>query len=189
VFELTPPAAAGAGWTFNAIHTFYNSDGANPRAGLILDASGALYGTTVNGGAAGMGTVFQLKPPAANGEEWTETVLHSFTGQNGDGANPQSGLVFGSNGTLYGTTPFGGSGECANANAPSGCGTLFELTPPPSNGGAWTATVLHSFTGQDGDGANPQGGLVFDWNGRLYGTTSKGGTEGKGTVFTLTPWR
>jgi len=189
VFELTPPAAVDGRWTFNVIHTFFNSDGANPRAGLILDAGGALYGTTVNGGLTGMGTVFQLKPPAATGEEWTETVLYHFTGQNGDGANPESGLVFDSNGRLYGTTPFGGSGACTNPNAPSGCGTLFELTPPATPGGAWSETVLHSFTGQNGDGANPQSGLVFDRNGRLYGTTSKGGTAGKGTVFTLTPWR
>ena len=190
VFELTPPVAAGDGWTLNVIHTFYNnSDGANPRAGLILDASGALYGTTVNGGLAGMGTVFQLKPPAVTGEEWTETVLYHFTGENGDGANPQSGLVFDSNGRLYGTTPFGGSGACTNPNAPSGCGTLFELTPPATPGGAWSETVLHSFTGENGDGANPQSGLVFDRNGRLYGTTSKGGKAGKGTVYTLTPWR
>ena len=189
VFELTPPAAANAGWTFNVIHTFFNSDGANPRAGLILDASGALYGTTVNGGLTGMGTVFQLKPPAATGEEWTVTVLYNFTGADGDGANPQSSLALDGNGRLYGPTPFGGSGACTNPNAPSGCGTLFELTPPATPGGTWSEMVLHSFTGQNGDGANPQSGLVFDRNGRLYGTTSKGGKAGKGTVFTLTPWR
>ena len=183
VFELSPPAANGAGWTFNLIHTFYETDGANPRAGLILDASGALYGTTVNGGTAGMGTVFQLTPPAATGGEWTETVLYNFTGQNGDGANPQAGLVFGMSGRLYGVTPSGGSNSCL----PAGCGTLFELIPPAAPGGAWTGAVLHVFTGQNGDGANPQAGLVMDNHGALYGTTLNGGTAGKGTVFKLTP--
>lgn len=103
MFELTP--ASSGSWSFNVIHSFYSSDGANPQAGLVFDANGALYGTTVNGGDAGMGTVFQL---TASGGYWNETVLFNFTGQNGDGANPEAGLVFDKSGGLYGTTYSGG---------------------------------------------------------------------------------
>jgi len=155
------------------------------------------YGTTFRGGAGtlcayytvvtGCGTVFQLTQ-AASGEAWTETVLHSFTGLDGDGAFPAGSLVVGGNGSLYGTTQYGGSatfGSPCTSNGASGCGTAFVLTPPAVPGGAWTESVLHSFTGTNGDGAIPEGPLLLSPTGVLYGTTSAGGTANYGTVFSL----
>ncbi len=169
VFELTPTGAA-----LTVLHSFSStgSDGANPSAGLIADAAGNLYGTTAFGGAgtncpSGCGTVFKLMPTG------TLTVLHSFGGS--DGANPSAGLIADAAGNLYGTTADGGAGT----NCPSGCGTVFELTP------TGTLTVLHSFTFSDG--ANPFAGLIADAVGNLYGTTISGGVSGRGTVFELTP--
>ena len=176
VFELTAPASAGGGWGFNVIHTFSAyGDGANPQAGLIFDVSGNLFGATVNGGTAGMGTVFELTPESG-GAYWNETIIYNFSG-NGDGANPEAGLTF-SNGVLYGTTYNGGS---------SSLGTVFSLAPPSTPGGAWTESVLHRFTGQNTDGANPQARLFQTANGSFLGTTYNGGTYGAGTVFRLTP--
>ncbi len=98
----------------------------------------------------------------------------------------------GKSGALYGTTSAGGSAASASACPASyyvfgGCGIVFELTPPSTPGGAWTESVLHSFSGQDGDGAISQAALILSSSGELYGTTSAGGTAGKGTVFSLVP--
>ncbi len=90
-----------------------------PRAGLIFDGSGNLYGTIVNGGTNSYGTAFEFSP--AGGGNWTETVLHSFGGS-GDGAVPYSGLIFDRAGNLYGTTVEGGVGTSA-------FGTVFEIAP------------------------------------------------------------
>ena len=97
------------------------------------------------------------------------TILHRFSGQ------LRAGLAIGGDGVLYGTT------------IQSGNGTVFSLTPPASQGGAWTETTLHSFAGQPGDGANPFGGVAIGSGGVLYGTTQIGGTSNHGTVFSLTP--
>ncbi len=120
VFKLSP------GGTETVLHSFTGGDGCEPRAGLIADSSGNLYGTTAGGGASGNGVVFKLSPSG------TLTVLHSFTGFPSDGAAPEAGLIADINGNLYGTTRFGGA---------SGFGVVFKLSP----GG--TETVLHSFTG------------------------------------------
>jgi uncharacterized repeat protein (TIGR03803 family) len=180
VFKLTPPTISGGAWTESGLHSFAGgtADGGGPRAGLIFDASGALYGTTDGGGAHGAGTVFKLTPPTISGGAWAESVLHSFTS---DGNSPTAGLIFDASGALYGTTTGGGAYDN---------GAVFKLTPPTAAGGAWTKNVLWSFTG-DSDGANPRAGLVFDASGALYGTTSGGGNPGNvfgyGTVFKLTP--
>jgi uncharacterized repeat protein (TIGR03803 family) len=178
VFELTP--AGGGGWTEQVLHSFNNNgaDGSLPAAGLIFDAAGNLYGTTVNGGTGsncvlGCGTVFELTPAAGGG--WTEQVLHSFNNNGADGSTPFAGLIFDAAGNLYGTTFAGGT---------YGYGTVFELTP--AAGGGWTETVLHNF-GNGTDGTAPYAGLIFDAAGNLYGTTSYGGTYNYGTVFELTP--
>jgi uncharacterized repeat protein (TIGR03803 family) len=179
VFELTP--TAGGGWTETVLLNFNGSDGSGPQAGLIFDAAGNLYGTTVGGGTNcppfGCGTVFELTPTAGGG--WTEKVLHSF-GNGTDGANPFAGLIFDAAGNLYGTTYGGGTYRCGA----SGCGTAFELTP--AAGGSWTETVLYSFS-RGNDGFEPEAGLIFDSAGNLYGTTAVGGTYDGGTVFELTP--
>jgi uncharacterized repeat protein (TIGR03803 family) len=178
VFELTPPASGGA-WTETVLYSFAGYyDGLRPLAGLVLNAAGALFGTTNAGGASQQGTVFQLTPPASSGGPWTETLLYSFTGQNGDGSAPFGSLVFNSTGVLFGTTFGGGAASL---------GTLFQLNPPAMPGGAWTESVLHSFTAQSGDGANPTAGMALAPSGILYGTTSNGGAAGYGTVFQLTP--
>jgi uncharacterized repeat protein (TIGR03803 family) len=143
-------------------------DGANPLARLVLDAQGNLYGTTWRGGTSGDGTVFRLD---ASGKE---TVLYSFTGKSG--LAPYGDLVLDSAGNLYGTTTRGGAHSL---------GTVFKVDAVGNE------TVLHSFTGKNGDGAVPYAGLAMDSQGNLYGTTSRGGARGFGTVFKLTTsdWR
>jgi len=172
VFELTPPATRGGLWSETVLYRFTGgSDGAAPQSNLIFDATGNLYGTTGGGGdASSDGTVFQLTPPSIQGGVWTETVLYRFAGGS-DGETPLAGLVFDHAGNLYGTTLFGG---ITNA------GTVFQLTPPVTQGGAWTEMVLHTF-GRGNDGLDPQAGLIVDNRGTLYGTTISG------TVFKLTP--
>ena len=170
VYELTPPATSGGAWTPTTLHMFtgWPGDGASPLDALTVGPGGVLYGTTYIGGTGsptscgpngpGCGTVFQLTPPTAPGGAWTESIIYTFTGENGDGALPSGSVALGKNGEIYGTTSYGGSatsGSPCSSGAISGCGTVFELTPPPTPGGAWTETVLHSFTGQDGDGAIP----------------------------------
>src|ERR1022692_2196052 len=172
VFELTP--AGGGTWTEKVLYSFHGgADGSSPRAGLIFDAAGNLYGTTYNGGTTFAGTVFELTP--TGGGTWTEKVLLSF-GNDVDGSNPQGELIFDGAGNLYATTKNGGG--------PNDAGTVFELTP--GAGGTWTEKVLWSF-GTGTDGSDPFGALIFDAAGNLYGTTSLGGTSHSGTAFELTP--
>jgi uncharacterized repeat protein (TIGR03803 family) len=183
VFELTPKT--GGGWTKKVVHYFNGKDGYGPRAGLIFDAAGNLYGTTIQGGADNYGVVFELTLRAGGG--WTEKVLHSFYYEGGDGYLPTTSLIFDGVGNLYGTTSGGG------ANGGGFAGTVFELTP--GKGGTWTEKILYSFN-DDGKGGNaPAAGLIFDSAGNLYGTTfyggsgscSQSGQVGCGTIFELTP--
>lgn len=165
---------ASAAAEYRTLHrfTFGGKDGNYPRAGLVLDSAGNLYGTTAYGGAHGSGCVFKLTPSASG--KWTESRLYNFTGRQ-DGGNPFAGLVFDRAGNLYGTTSGGGAGF----------GVVFEITP--TSDGIWKEKVLHSFTG--GDGSSPVDGLIFDGAGNLYGTTSAGGGncgDGCGVVFELT---
>jgi len=199
VYELRPPATRDGAWTGRSIYDFqgtadFTSDGSNSVAPLTVGAGGALYGTTFWGGTracpynlgGGCGTVFQLTPQAAPGRWWTETVIYTFTGINGDGVYPAAGVVLGKNGVIFGTTASGGSGSACSWYGAAGCGTVFELTPPAAPGGAWTETILHSFTAQDGEGSLP-GPLTLGADGVLYGPTWYGGTAGGGTVFALKP--
>lgn len=167
-------ASASAVPREKVLHRFRGTDGANPYAGLIFDADGNLYGTTVYGGSSdcsgGCGTVFELTQKA--GGDWIVKVLHRFNGR--DGASPQASLVFDAKGNLYGTTLSGGAYHV---------GTVFELTPTESGG--WKEKILHSFNGKDG--FFPYSNLIFDTSGNLYGTTYYGGRNGYGTVFELTP--
>jgi len=140
------------------------TDGANPYAAVVMDASGNLYGTTQSGGASGLGTVFEI---TAGG---TESVLHSFAGGTADGAAPDAALILDRSGNLFGTTSSGG----AHAE-----GTVFEL----SAGGA--ESILYSFAGGTADGETPFSGLVMNGTGDLFGTTSSGGAHGHGVVFKL----
>jgi len=174
VFELVRDPLSGD-WTETVLYSFDGPDGANPYGGVILDAAGNLYGTTYDGGADGVGTVFKLTD--SNGS-WSESVLHSFATGNSDGGNPYSGLTFDPYGNLYGTTNSGGPGEH---------GTVFRLTPMPT--GQWIETILYGFTGRL-DGGWPVGGVVLDNAGNIYGTTDMGGTggiENGGVIFEVTP--
>lgn len=173
VFKLTP---SGGGYAESVLYSFAGGgDAANPAAGLIMDSTGNLYGTTAYGGnsSAGYsyGAVFEL---ASNGGGYTESVLYRFT-DGSDGANPFAGLIMDSSGNLYGTTQYGGGSH--------NDGTVFKLAPNGSGG--YTESVLYTFTG-GGDGANPLDGLIMDNAGSFYSTTtSAGGSSNSGTVFTL----
>jgi len=171
--------SAWAASTETVIYNFnnYSGDGYYPYSALVADKSGNLYGTTYQGGANNLGSVFEL---TLSGGVWTETLLYSFAGDaTGDGANPAySPLVFDKAGNLYGTTAYGGSTSC-------NCGTVFELA---KSGSTWKETVLHAFLGSSQkDGYLPQAGLSLDTAGNLFGTTYQGGTFNAGTVFQLQP--
>jgi uncharacterized repeat protein (TIGR03803 family) len=181
VFKLTPPVPPATKWRETILHSFKGgTDGANPRAGLVFDAKGALYGTTFfGGGPRDSGTVFKLTPPVPPATRWSETVLHRF-GAKHDGVNPLGGLVFDAEGALYGTTDVGNTLHSGHL------GTVFKLTPfPPAK--EWNETILHGFPATKTDGAQPEAGLIFDGNGALYGTTANGGKSNLGTVFRLDP--
>jgi uncharacterized repeat protein (TIGR03803 family) len=186
-FELTPPATIAGDWTEAVLWSFGNGkDGATPEAGLILDASGNLYGTTSKGGSygassGGYGTAFELSPPATIDGNWTESVLWSF-GNGSDGAAPEAGLITDLSGNLYGTTSKGGSYDISQG----GYGTTFELSPPATTDGNWTESILWSF-GLGDDGVQPQANLSMDAKGNLYSTSLVGGTFGAGTVFEIAP--
>jgi uncharacterized repeat protein (TIGR03803 family) len=165
VYELTP--AGGGTWTEKVVYSFLNNgtDGTVPKAAVIFDAAGNLYGTTNQGGTYTLGVLFELTPAA--GGTWTETVLHNF-GNGTDGAVPYSALIFDSAGNLYGTTYQGGS---------YGGGTVYRFN-------AQGETLLYSFSGEDG--ANPIAALIFDGAGNLYGTAIGGGASNEGAVFEIT---
>jgi uncharacterized repeat protein (TIGR03803 family) len=168
VFELT---LSGGKWTEKLLHEFSGKDGSVPNAGLILDTTGNLYGTTSEGGVSNYGIVFELTP-GANGK-WTESVLHEFNGK--FGSAPGSGLILDKAGNLYGTTQLGGAYNE---------GTVFQLVPVS---GKWTENVLHSFNPNGTDGYFPRANLILDAAANLYGTTVVGGTYGRGIVFELIP--
>jgi len=168
IFKLTP--SSGGAWTESILHSFAGgSDGSIPYSGLIQDAAGNFYGTTIEGGSKNVGTVYELSP---SGSTWTLTVLHNFTG-NPDGKTPYGGVIFDSLGNLYGTTYDGGSGS----------GIVYQLSP---GSGSWTEKILHTFAGQSaGDGSETFFGVVLDKNGNVFGATTGGGTFNYGTVFEL----
>jgi uncharacterized repeat protein (TIGR03803 family) len=169
VCELVPTQS---GFTEKVIHSFAggSKDGAGPYAGLIIDKSGNLYGTTINGGGFNLGVAFELK---RSGAHYVESILHSFGGGS-DGAQPYGSLLFGTSGVLYGTTEGGGA---------DGLGTVYELAP---SRGKYAEMILHNFAGAPNDGGSPEAGLV-SVNGLLYGTTYGGGTSNDGTIFSLKP--
>ena len=157
-------------------------DGGNPVYGVILDAAGNLYGMTHTGGASSDGVVFRVAPPTTVGGEWTEAAIYSFQ-EESDGEFPTGGLVFDKAGNLYGVLEEGGF--TGNPNCIRGCGTVFQLTPPATTGGAWNETVIHSFNYSNGD--FPVSAPIVDAQGNLYGTTPSGGLYGEGVVYRLTP--
>lgn len=180
VFRLTP---TDRGWDEAVIHTFRTSDGSNgdggllPMAGLTLDVDGTLYGTTGGGGKFDRGVVFSLT--RQRNSDWTKQILYSFRRGDGDGSAPNSPLVIGKSGELYGTTKFGG--------AEPGLGTVFRLVRTATG---WDEEVLHRFAGGP-DGGTPDGPLVRSAYGTLFGATIGGsihnGVYTDGTVYEIAP--
>jgi hypothetical protein len=194
LFTMKPAAAQ----TYTVLHVFTGAaDGGTPKAGLTIDGRGNLYGTSSAGGNTGSnchlisqnngcGTVFKISP-AGSGSVFTS--LYRFTGQ-ADGAPPSSRVVFGPDGSLYGTALYAGDDSCALG---SGCGVVYKLSPPSSFCRtvqcAWRERPIFTFQNYQTQGENPSGDLIFDSSGNIYGTTITGGNPCYvcGTVFELTP--
>lgn len=149
---------------YKTLFNFFTTNGVVPYAKLLLASDGCLYGTTYAGGISNSGTVFKINRDGSG-----FAVLHSFTGTT-DGKNPETGLVEGTDGALYGTTYFSDSVTR---------GTIFKIN---KDGGGYV--VLHAFTGNP-DGQQPTGKLLKGSDGALYGTTGFGGSHGRGIVFTI----
>ena len=189
VVLLGTPVAAQ---TFSVIHYFTGgADGGFSTASLTMNRDGRLYGTTAGGGSyageycpSGCGVVFRLVQAPGG---WVVQPLYTFPGEDpAQGLSPYAPVTFGPDGNIYGTTMYGGNPRCY-----AGCGTVFRLTPPASVCKSaicpWRQTVIYTF--QNGsDGAAPQyGALLFDADGNIYGTTTAGGANNRGTVYELTP--
>jgi uncharacterized repeat protein (TIGR03803 family) len=172
IFELSYD---GSGWQQTVLHSFSGPDGSDPAGALLLDKAGNIYGTA-RGGSTGEGIAFELSPTGDG--SWSEAVIYDFA-NSPDARDPESKLIFDAEGNLYGTTVQGG-------NYPNDGGGVYELSPGPKG---WTETTLYTFpssiNGPDGD--YPQGGLVMDKKGNLYGNTESGGEYGDGAVFELSP--
>ena len=170
VYRLSPKS--GGGWTEKVIYNFSatGADGTAPSAGMTIAADGTMYSTTPDGGAFGAGTVFSLKKTSKG---WKQTVIQNLNGSS-NGGFPYEGLMMDTAGNLYGAAPTGGT---------SGQGVIYRLSLTKKG---WVDTVLHSFTGQNGDGAGLYWiDLISDKSGNIYGATSFGGTNGTGTVWEL----
>ena len=173
---LSLTGRADAASSITTLFSFKNSEtGKNPWSSVVFDADGALFGTTHDGGAYGKGTVFKLSPPKSGSSAWVRKVVHDFRGGS-DGDTPLVGLSKASSGALYGTTDAGGGGSCSG-----GCGTVYELLPKADGGVKYS--VVYRFKSVK-DGSRTSARLVLK-GGVLYGTTRTGGTEDKGTVFSL----
>ncbi len=158
IFKLTPDG------TYSVLYNFDWDHGANPASDLIRDAAtGDLYGTTLNGGSGGAGTIFKLSSGG------TLTTLHAFNGT--DGINPEGQLVRDNKGNFYGTAYGGGANNK---------GVVYKLTAKGK------LKILHAFAGGANDGWNPtNGGLARDRDGNLFGMTQFGGTSDYGTIFRI----
>jgi uncharacterized repeat protein (TIGR03803 family) len=187
VYKLTHPTSSGGQWRYGVLYMFTGgpSDGFEPFQ-LLIDSTGTIYGTSLAGPiqphAYNSGTVFQLKAQAG---AYVETTLHVFGPHPGDGAYPAGGLALDTEGSLYGSTVFGGL---------NGFGAVYKVTPPKIAGGLWSESVLHSF---------PVIYNFYEWSfnwpspiimedGSLFGTTIFQGSTtncgyGCGTVFELRP--
>jgi len=172
VFELSPQP--GGGWTEKTLRYLGSgTDAKAPLGSLVFDAVGNLYGTSLEGGAYGEGTVFELFAKPGGGWREQDKILHSFNNNGQDGYQPWAGPILDSSGNLYGTAVSGGA---------HGDGVVFQLV---KSDGVWVEKILHNFDGRDG--TTPIGGLIFDSSGNLYGTAALGGTSVfyYGTVYEL----
>lgn len=169
VFQLAP---VGSTYTETILYNFTGGDdGKKPDAPVIADAAGDLYGTTYGGGQYGAGTVFKLTPTVSG---YTYGTIYTLQGTY-DGSDPVAPLVADKNGTLYGTTYYGGG--------PAYLGTVFALEPASKG---YRERVVYSFQGGL-DGAHPATSVTLGPHGVLYGTTQGGGYYGNGVIYALTP--
>jgi uncharacterized repeat protein (TIGR03803 family) len=170
VFQVTPAGVHTVLYNFTG-----GADGGEPYKGVTLDAQGNLYGTAVTGGGGscegGCGVVFML---ANVGGTWTQSVIHTFTGDDGSGVG--SPVAFDKHGNLYGTTPTGGA---------NGVGVVYQLKPNGSGG--WTFNVLYTFTGGADGAGGSAGRLLVSPAGNLFGVCTVGGVNGFGTVYEISP--
>jgi uncharacterized repeat protein (TIGR03803 family) len=170
VYQLSP---TGSGWSARILYSFQNgSDGRKPAGGLVMDATGNLFGDTYYGGSGSGGTVYELAPAGGN---WTFNLLYSFTTHQGNGG-PWATLVIDSGGSLYGTTYAAGVGD----------GSAFKLTP---SNGRWIETDLVDF--EHTNGSVSYGSVALDPTGNVYGVAFNGGssrncTGGCGVVWEVT---
>ena len=171
IFRTKPNGAT------TVLHSFDNvTDGSAPLAGLLLASDGNFYGTTYIGGPLVGGTLFRISPKGKF------KLLHTFQRAGVGGAGPSGELAEGPDGAIYGTTNEGGAGTSSNCFVDhEGCGTVFKYT------GKSGVEVLHSFSGEGGDGAFPSGSLLMAKDGNLYGTTYGGGAQQHGTLYRITP--
>ena len=160
-------------WTQKVVHAFTGGDdGSGPGSRVTVDRAGNVYGMTPTGGAYGLGTIYQIRPPSSGA--LTFKVIHAFTG-GADGSNGSAGRMILRDGRLYGAATTGGN---------QGSGVVFELTPKAF--GEWNFKTIYTFQGQP-DGSFPYGALLFDPSGNIYGTTYYGGANGIGAVYELSP--
>jgi len=167
VFEILN---SSGNWSEDILYEFTDGrDGAAPYSPLVFDASGNLYGTAINGGVYGNGTIYKLIPGS---DGWAEETLYAFTGGD-NGYTPTSGVSLDAAGNAYGVTAYGGLDAVGN---------VYKLTP--THNGYWNFSTVHNFTG-GADGGDPQSRPVIDQSGNLYGTTAFGGAYQYGTVYKL----
>src|SRR5579863_4808346 len=187
VLAASGQPAAAAKQRVQVMYAFQGGDdGAQPSGLLAEDKNGNLYGVTEYGGTGtcsntftgpGCGTIYQLTPPKKHNRSWTHTVLYSFQNDGSDGINPVGGVTFGPDGALYGATQGGGSNiECG------GCGTIWRLQPPVTEGGDWTESIIWSFELSDGEVPSEHNRLAFAADGSLFATTTAGGANNGGTL-------
>ncbi len=173
VYELTP---TNGSWTETILYSFSGPDGSEPTSGVVFDSAGNLYGTTLYGGDLGYGVIFQL---SQSGSGWTETVRHSFTDMSPDGSHPYAGLTPDGTGSFYGTTGFGGTGQCFGGRGKVGCGTVFHGF---GSGTVYSFSARNIINQPDG----PNSPVTLDAQGNLYGTTYSNAANGYGSVYMLT---
>jgi uncharacterized repeat protein (TIGR03803 family) len=177
IYEINSSGSFSTVYVFCLANPNNCTDGYNPEGALVEGSDGNLYGMTARGGDpacdlngyVGCGTIFKITPGG------TLTTIHNFEGT--DGAGPVSALIQGTDGNFYGTTQWDG----ANLTCPQGCGTVFSVTP------SGTLTTLYNFCSVTGctDGAAPISTLLQDTNGTFYGGTALGGTDGDGTIYSV----
>lgn len=178
VFELSPQS--NGTWKEQILYNFHlrgtgvRGDASQPEAGVVMDASGNLYGTTASGGANDSGAVYRLSPQSGGG--WKETVLYSVNTSVDGVFGPTTGLAFDSAGNLYGTFEEGGTNFAGEV----------YLLKKQSNG-TWTKSTLYSFSDAGSDPSFPESSLTLGPDGNFYGTTSGGGSIASGTAYSVTP--